>query len=73
MKPQTEIIAQAVEPQPLIDVHEAARLLAVTPRTIYKWIEEADRSPRPIPFKRLSAKLIRFERAELLKWANGGA
>ena len=46
-----------------IDVKEAARLLGVSEKTIYRWIKRGD-----LPAYRINA-LYRFNRAELLEWA----
>jgi PTS system nitrogen regulatory IIA component len=46
-----------------IDVREAARMLAVSEKTIYRWIEERD-----LPAHRIDDQ-FRFNRAELLEWA----
>jgi len=46
-----------------INVKEAARLLAVSEKTIYRWIRQGD-----IPAYRIN-DLYRFSRAELLEWA----
>ncbi|HET6451146.1 MAG TPA: PTS sugar transporter subunit IIA [Spirochaetia bacterium] len=46
-----------------ISVKEAARLLAVSEKTIYRWIRSGD-----IPSYRIN-DLYRFSRAELLEWA----
>jgi PTS system nitrogen regulatory IIA component len=46
-----------------IDVKEAARLLGVTEKTIYRWIKKGD-----LPSSRVN-DLYRFNRSELLEWA----
>lgn len=46
-----------------INVKEAARLLAVSEKTIYRWIRQGD-----IPAYKIN-DLYRFSRAELLEWA----
>jgi PTS system nitrogen regulatory IIA component len=46
-----------------INVKEAARLLAVSEKTIYRWIRQGE-----IPAYRIN-DLYRFSRAELLEWA----
>jgi PTS system nitrogen regulatory IIA component len=46
-----------------INVKEAARLLAVSEKTIYRWIRQGE-----IPAYRIN-DLYRFNRAELLEWA----
>jgi PTS system nitrogen regulatory IIA component len=46
-----------------IDVKEAARLLSVSEKTIYRWIKQGD-----LPTYRVN-DLYRFNRAELLEWA----
>jgi PTS system nitrogen regulatory IIA component len=46
-----------------IDVKEAARLLGVSEKTIYRWIKQGD-----LPTYRIN-DLYRFNRAELLEWA----
>jgi PTS system nitrogen regulatory IIA component len=46
-----------------INVKEAARLLAVSEKTIYRWIRKGE-----IPAYRIN-DLYRFNRAELLEWA----
>jgi nitrogen PTS system EIIA component len=46
-----------------IDVREAARLLGVTEKTIYRWIKKGD-----LPSSRVN-DLYRFNRSELLEWA----
>jgi nitrogen PTS system EIIA component len=46
-----------------IDVKEAARLLSVSEKTIYRWIKQGD-----LPTYRIN-DLYRFNRAELLEWA----
>jgi nitrogen PTS system EIIA component len=46
-----------------INVKEAARLLSVSEKTIYRWIRQGD-----IPAYRIN-DLYRFSRAELLEWA----
>jgi nitrogen PTS system EIIA component len=46
-----------------IDVKEAARLLGVSEKTIYRWIKRGD-----LPTYRIN-DLYRFNRAELLEWA----
>jgi PTS system nitrogen regulatory IIA component len=46
-----------------IDVKEAARLLAVSEKTIYRWIKQGD-----LPTYRIG-DLYRFHRTELLEWA----
>jgi PTS system nitrogen regulatory IIA component len=48
-----------------INVKEAARLLAVSEKTIYRWIRHGE-----IPAYRIN-DLYRFSRAELLEWATG--
>jgi excisionase family DNA binding protein len=50
-------------PENLLTVKDAAKLLAVKPRTIYGWVAE-----RRIPFKK-AGRLLRFDRTELLAWA----
>ena len=47
----------------LLTVKEAATFLAVQKRTIYAWVQQ-----RRIPFRR-AGRLLRFDRAELSKWA----
>ena len=54
-------MAQIVTMQ--INVKEAARLLAVSEKTIYRWIRQGE-----IPAYRIN-DLYRFNRAELLEWA----
>ena len=46
-----------------LDVHEAAKLLNTSERTIYRWIREGS-----IPCRRINDH-YRFHRAELLEWA----
>jgi len=46
-----------------IDVKEAARLLGVSEKTVYRWIKQGD-----LPTYRVN-DLYRFNRAELLEWA----
>ncbi len=46
-----------------IDVKEAARLLGVSEKTVYRWIKRGD-----LPAYRVN-DLYRFNRAELLEWA----
>ena len=46
-----------------IDVKEAARLLGVSEKTVYRWIKRGD-----LPTYRVN-DLYRFNRAELLEWA----
>ncbi len=46
-----------------IDVKEAARLLGVSEKTIYRWVKKGD-----LPSYRIN-DLYRFNRAELLEWA----
>ena len=46
-----------------INVKEAARLLGVSEKTIYRWIKQGD-----LPTYRVN-DLYRFNRAELLEWA----
>ncbi len=46
-----------------IDVKEAARLLGVSEKTVYRWIKKGD-----LPAYRVN-DLYRFNRAELLEWA----
>src|SRR5271157_439654 len=46
-----------------IDVKEAARLLSVSEKTIYRWIKQGN-----LPTYRIN-DLYRFNRAELLEWA----
>jgi PTS system nitrogen regulatory IIA component len=46
-----------------IDVKEAARLLGVTEKTIYRWIKKGD-----LPSSRVN-DLYRFNRSEILEWA----
>jgi nitrogen PTS system EIIA component len=46
-----------------IDVKEAARLLSVSEKTIYRWIKQGD-----LPAYRIN-DMYRFNRAELLEWA----
>jgi PTS system nitrogen regulatory IIA component len=46
-----------------IDVREAARLLGVSEKTIYRWIKQGN-----LPAFRIN-DLYRFNRAELLEWA----
>ena len=46
-----------------IDVKEAARLLGVSEKTVYRWIKQGD-----LPAYRVN-DLYRFNRAELLEWA----
>jgi PTS system nitrogen regulatory IIA component len=48
-----------------IDVREAARLLSVSEKTIYRWIKRGE-----IPGFRVSGQ-YRFSRTELLEWATG--
>lgn len=50
-------------PAGLLNVRGAAALLGVAPRTVYAWVAE-----RRIPFRR-AGRLLRFDRAELLKWS----
>ncbi|HTP59702.1 MAG TPA: helix-turn-helix domain-containing protein, partial [Spirochaetia bacterium] len=46
-----------------IDVKEAARLLGVSEKTVYRWVKQGD-----LPAYRVN-DLYRFNRAELLEWA----
>jgi PTS system nitrogen regulatory IIA component len=46
-----------------IDVKEAARLLGVSEKTVYRWIRKGD-----LPSSRVN-DIYRFNRAELLEWA----
>ena len=46
-----------------IDVKEAARLLAVSEKSIYRWLKNGS-----LPGYRVSGQ-YRFNRAELLEWA----
>jgi PTS system nitrogen regulatory IIA component len=48
-----------------IDVKEAARLLEVSEKTIYRWIKKGE-----LPAYKIN-DLYRFNRAELLEWATG--
>jgi len=48
----------------LVDRHEAAALLAVTPRIVSDLVRR-----REIPFLRVSHRCLRFRRAALLQWA----
>ena len=52
------------QPERLLTVKEAARLLAVKPRTIYAWVRD-----KRIPFRR-AGRLLRFDYAELLNWSS---
>ncbi len=47
----------------LLNVSEAAALLAVKPRTIYAWVAE-----RRIPYRK-AGRLLRFDQTELLAWS----
>lgn len=55
--------ASNMQSERLLTVKEAAAFLAVKTRTIYAWVRE-----RRIPFRR-AGRLLRFDRAELSKWA----
>ncbi len=46
-----------------IDVKEAARLLGVSEKTVYRWVKQGD-----LPCSRIN-DIYRFNRAELLEWA----
>jgi nitrogen PTS system EIIA component len=46
-----------------IDVKEAARLLGISEKTVYRWVKKGD-----LPAYRVN-DLYRFNRAELLEWA----
>jgi PTS system nitrogen regulatory IIA component len=46
-----------------IDVKEAARLLGVSEKTIYRWVKKGD-----LPSSRIN-DIYRFNRAEILEWA----
>jgi excisionase family DNA binding protein len=56
-----------MEHENLLTVTEAASLLVVKPRTIYAWVAE-----RRIPFRK-AGRLLRFDRTELLAWAQAEA
>jgi excisionase family DNA binding protein len=51
----------------LLTVREIAAVLTVKERTIYAWVQE-----RRIPFRK-AGRLLRFERAEVLAWAQAQA
>ncbi len=46
-----------------IDVKEAARLLGVSEKTVYRWVKKGD-----LPCSRIN-DIYRFNRAEILEWA----
>src|SRR5574338_1396782 len=47
----------------LLTVREAAELLKVTERQVYRWVDEEE-----IPFQRIRDQ-VRFNRTDLLEWA----
>lgn len=47
----------------LMTAREAARYLAVVPRTVHRW-----RNRRGLPFFLITRGAIRFDRAELQRW-----
>ena len=47
----------------LIDYRQAALLLNITPSTLYGWVHR-----RSVPHIRISRRLVRFSRRELLAW-----
>lgn len=49
----------------LLTVREAAMLLKVTERQVYRWVDEEE-----IPFRRVRDQ-VRFNRTDLLEWATG--
>ncbi len=51
-----------LDPDRLLDVHEAAALLIVKPGTLYSWITRGK-----VPYRKVGA-LVRFHRGELMAW-----
>lgn len=47
----------------MLDYREAARLVSVPVGTLYTWVHE-----ERIPHVRLGPRLVRFPRAELVRW-----
>ena len=52
----------------LLTTSEAARILNIGTRTLWRW-SHSGRAPRPVV---LSARCVRFKRAELLAWLEAG-
>jgi len=52
----------------LLTTAEAARLLNIGTRTLWRW-SHSGRAPRPLT---LSGRCVRFRRAELLAWLEAG-
>ena len=52
----------------LLNVNEAAELLGVGVGTLYHWVSEGR-----VPHVKLSARCLRFRRADLEKWISAGA
>ena len=49
--------------EPLLTASEVARLLAVAPQTVYRWVGQGI-----LPCTRLTDNVIRFERGEVETW-----
>jgi excisionase family DNA binding protein len=52
----------------LLTTPEAARLLNIGTRTLWRW-SHSGRAPKPVT---LSGRCVRFKRAELLAWVAAG-
>ena len=56
--------ATPLDPDALLREREAAQLLGLTPRTLEAW---RHRGGGP-PFRRISARTIRYHRGDLIRW-----
>ena len=55
----------------LLDTHDAARLLAIGERTLWRW-SRSGICPAPVRIGRGLRAAIRFRRAELMQWITDG-
>lgn len=55
----------------LIDTHDAARLLGIGTRTLWRW-SNSGLAPAPLKIGRGLRAAVRFRRSELLQWIADG-
>lgn len=53
-------------PEPWLTVKEAAEVLRVAPKTLYRWLET--KCHGEVPHHRIGSRTLRFRRSELEAW-----
>ncbi|MBM4094251.1 MAG: helix-turn-helix domain-containing protein [Planctomycetes bacterium] len=70
--PTTSAAAAPADITPeLLDTHDAAKLLSIGERTLWRW-SRSGICPAPIKIGRGLRAAVRYRRAELLKWISDG-